>query len=140
MSCSVCAAFAEFKVQYIHGPVIEAQMVHACSGKYAPIPACYSRELHALVGALLQKQPDARPCIADVLDLLLVRRHLRAYAAHIGLTCKPSADACDTAAMHAAVEVCPAIPRSKLTVAGPFQVIQRSAKPACLLVTASALV
>ena len=79
--------------------------MHLRSGKYAPIPMRYSGELHALVAALLQKQPNARPCIADVLDLVLVRRHLRAYAAHIGLTCKPSADADDTVAMHAAMEV-----------------------------------
>lgn len=49
--------------------------------------------MSALVGALLQKQPDARPCMADVLDLVLVRVHLRAYASAIGLTsaCAPPA-------------------------------------------------
>ena len=109
-------------------------MVHVCSGKYAPIPACYSRELHALVGALLQKQPGARPCIADVLDLVLVRRHLRAYAVHIGLTCRPSADAGETAAMHAAMEVCSAIPCSRVVRLGePSQTtLELRSLPACL--------
>ena len=108
----------------------------ACSGKYAPIPARYSRELAALVGALLQKQPDTRPAIADILDLVLVRRHLRAYAAHIGLTCKPSADAADTAAMHAAMEACPAVSYTESylgMVVGAFQAIQDlGVLPVCL--------
>ena len=117
-------------------------MVHACSGKYAPIPARYSRELHALVGALLQKQPDVRPAIADILDLLLVRRHLRAYAARIGLTCKPFANAADTAAMHAAVEVRPAPCYFKASCehgCGTLACHPRSARSARLLATASAL-
>ncbi len=53
----------------------------ACSGKYAPIPAAYSPDLRALVDALLQRDPDARPAAAEVLDLLYVRGHLQKYAA-----------------------------------------------------------
>ena len=66
----------------------------ACSGKFAPIPACYSRDLHALVAALLQKAPESRPCMADILDLVAVRTHLRAYASHIGLSSKPAPEVC----------------------------------------------
>ncbi len=73
-----------------HAYALANSNLHAYSGRFAPIPASYSRDLQALVAALLQKQPDARPSMADILDLVLVRTHLRAYAQHIGLTCRPS--------------------------------------------------
>ena len=79
---------------------------YACSGRFAPIPASYSRDLHALVAALLQKQPDGRPSMADILDLVLVRTHLRAYAHHIGLTCRPSSQG-GTAELSSSGEVHP---------------------------------
>lgn len=51
------------------------------SGKYPPVPGAYSGDLRALLDALLQRDPGARPCVADVLDLVFVRGHLRKYAA-----------------------------------------------------------
>lgn len=80
-----------------------------CSGRCAPIPASYSKDLHALVAALLQKQPDSRPCMADILDLVLVRTHMRAYANHIGLTCMPSSDQSGTAEFSSFSEVRPSL-------------------------------
>ena len=56
--------------------------VRACSGRYAPIPAHYGPDLRALVDALLQRDPDARPEAADILDLVYVRAHLVQYARH----------------------------------------------------------
>ena len=50
------------------------------SGKYPPIPGAYTGDLRALLGALLQRDPDARPSAADVLDLVFVRAHLRKHA------------------------------------------------------------
>lgn len=54
-----------------------------CSGKYPPIPLEYSSDLRLLVDALLQKDPDARPSMAELMDLIFVRTHLKAYARHL---------------------------------------------------------
>ncbi|BDA43378.1 probable serine/threonine-protein kinase Nek8 at C-terminar half [Coccomyxa sp. Obi] len=56
------------------------------SGKYAPIPGQYSNDMRLLVDALLKKDPSARPCMDDVMGLVFVRTHLKAYAAHSCLT------------------------------------------------------
>lgn len=56
------------------------------SGKYAPIPGQYSNDMRLLVDALLKKDPNARPCMDDVMGLVFVRTYLKAYASHACLT------------------------------------------------------
>lgn len=53
------------------------------SGKFAPLPDCYSAELRALCGDLLQRDPERRPALDAVLARPLVRRHLGALAARV---------------------------------------------------------
>lgn len=55
----------------------------AASGQYAPLPEGYSPELQALVAALLQQSPGARPNTDEILLLPFVRPHLALYARHI---------------------------------------------------------
>ena len=42
---------------------------------YAPPPADYSAELRALIGSVLQREPERRPAIAQIAATPLVRRH-----------------------------------------------------------------
>jgi len=48
-----------------------------CRGKYNPIPTSYSLETHALVAALLQKEPLHRPSASAVLEMPYVRQHVQ---------------------------------------------------------------
>ena len=53
------------------------------SGKFAPVPECYSAELRALCSDLLQRDPERRPTLDAVLARAFVRRHLAALAARV---------------------------------------------------------
>ena len=57
--------------------------VSICSGKFAPLPECYSAELRALCGYLLQRDPERRPALDAVLARPFVRRHMAALAARV---------------------------------------------------------
>ncbi len=53
------------------------------SGRFAPIPACFSAELRALSEDLLQRDPERRPTLDALLARPFVRRHLGALAARV---------------------------------------------------------
>lgn len=48
-----------------------------CRGSYKPIPDSYSPQLHALVAAMLQKEPRSRPTAAAILAMPYVRQHVQ---------------------------------------------------------------
>lgn len=50
--------------------------VFCCSGKYPPIPDCYSRELKALVDALIKREPNERLTL-EVLSHTWLKTHGR---------------------------------------------------------------
>ncbi|WIA40766.1 hypothetical protein OEZ86_004446 [Tetradesmus obliquus] len=49
------------------------------SGTYTPLPECYSAEMKALVGSMLQTDPNARPLVSEILEMPYVRQHLQSY-------------------------------------------------------------
>lgn len=46
---------------------MKALMVKILKGSYPELPRCYSEDLHNLIEVLLQKEPDNRPTIKNVL-------------------------------------------------------------------------
>ncbi|XP_068103801.1 uncharacterized protein [Hyperolius riggenbachi] len=48
-------------------------------GEYAPLPDCYSSNLHLLVKSILDKCPDSRPSTNGILSLCFVQEHLKQF-------------------------------------------------------------
>ncbi|XP_008120603.2 serine/threonine-protein kinase Nek5-like [Anolis carolinensis] len=48
-------------------------------GHHAPVPSCYSAPLHGLIGAILQKDPNKRPCTNTILAFPYVQEHLSIF-------------------------------------------------------------
>ena len=49
------------------GTSFPSLIVRILNGKYPPIPSSYSEDLHGVIEALLQRDPDARPTLDDIL-------------------------------------------------------------------------
>ncbi len=54
--------------------------------KYEPIPACYSIDLQELIHKLLNKDPQSRPTVAQVLQLPIVRKKMEEFVLTGGKT------------------------------------------------------
>ena len=53
--------------------------------KQAPIPTTYSKELGALVEVMLQKDPDKRPYVADVLKYPIIKKKMSEFVKNRGV-------------------------------------------------------
>ncbi|XP_042334466.1 serine/threonine-protein kinase Nek3-like isoform X2 [Sceloporus undulatus] len=48
-------------------------------GRQGPVPKCYSIPLHGLICAILQKDPEERPCATTILAFPYVQEHLNRF-------------------------------------------------------------
>ncbi|KAK9809793.1 hypothetical protein WJX73_006988 [Symbiochloris irregularis] len=62
---------------------LAAITVRVMSGKIPPIPDHYSEDMKELIHKLIQRKPDARPALPDVLALAFVRKHILSYQQHV---------------------------------------------------------
>jgi hypothetical protein len=56
---------------------LPALVLKILRGKYPPLPSTYSKELHALVAAMLELSPDRRPSIRQILALPHIRARIK---------------------------------------------------------------
>ncbi|KAL4859894.1 26S proteasome non-ATPase regulatory subunit 13 A [Chlorella vulgaris] len=61
------------------GGSVSAVCVKILSGRYSPLPAAFSADLHRLVELLLQRRPEERPTISEVLNMPVMRAALKSF-------------------------------------------------------------
>ena len=66
-----------------YAPSMESLYTKVMSGRYQPLPAVYSDELHRAVAAMLHLDPIRRPTCADLLSLPAVYRRFAYTRSHV---------------------------------------------------------
>ncbi len=54
--------------------------------KYEPIPSCYSADLQNLISAMLNKNAQERPSVADILQMPIIRTKMLEFVKSGGMT------------------------------------------------------